>query len=98
VHEGGYTIAGNPTGGLTFHRPDGRPIPERPVGRTGSTQALTQRNHRRGIHPGPTSITPAWTGDGLDTDWAVTVLVNNMIDHRTQLSSRAPQPSTCSPR
>jgi hypothetical protein len=48
--------------------------------------------------PAPPASPPPGPATGLDTDWAVTVLVNNMIDHRTQLSSRAPQPSTCSPR
>ena len=76
VHEGGYTIHGNPAGELAFRRPDGRRLPARPPRRGGSAAALTEFNRRHGAHPDPTTITPAWNGDTLDTDWAVAVLVN----------------------
>ncbi len=75
VHEGGYTIAGDPAGELTFRRPDGRPLRLRSAGRGGCADALTQLNRRRGIDPNAATITPSWSGDSLDLDWAVPLLL-----------------------
>jgi HNH endonuclease len=77
VHEGGYSITGHPTGELTFHRPDGRRIHQHPPTRTGDPATLTHLNHRHHINPGPATITPDWTGETLDLDWAITVLLDN---------------------
>jgi hypothetical protein len=76
VHEGGYSITGHPAGEITFHRPNGRPLPEHALRRAGSTEALAQLNHRHGVHPGAATITPDWR-ENLDLDWAVTVLLDN---------------------
>jgi hypothetical protein len=77
VHEGGYSITGHPAGELTFRRPDGRRIPHRPAPLTGDPATLTHLNHRHNINPEPATITPAWTGETLDLDWAITVLLDN---------------------
>ena len=77
MHEGGYTITGNPNRELIFRRPDGRRVSSRPVNRAGSAPTLKQLNHRHGIHPGPITITPNWHGDNLDLEWAVTVLLDD---------------------
>jgi hypothetical protein len=77
VHEGGYTIGGDPVGELVFRRPDGRLLPERAARCGGHAAALIELNRRQGVHPGPTTITPDWNADSLDIDWAVTMLVNN---------------------
>jgi hypothetical protein len=77
VHEGGYAISGNPAGELIFRRPDGRRIGERPARRGGCAGAVTELNRRRGVHPGPTTITPTWDGERLDVDWAVDMLANS---------------------
>lgn len=77
VHEGGYGIAGDAAGELTFRRPDGRRLPELPARPRGSATTLRQVNRRRGVHPGPATITPAWNGDTFDPDWAIHALLNN---------------------
>lgn len=71
VHEGGYTISGDPAGELLFHRPDGRRLPQRPPRRAASADALGGLRRE----PDPAAITPDWHGDSLDLDWAVTVLL-----------------------
>jgi hypothetical protein len=72
VHEGGYTITGDPSGDLTFRRPDGREL-HGPRCHVGSTDTLRQLNRRHGVQPAATTITPNWHGDYLDLDWVVGV-------------------------
>jgi hypothetical protein len=76
VHEGGYTIDGDPAAELTFRRPDGRALHERPARRSGRAEALTTLNRRHGLNPAPATITPDWNGDTLDLDWAVMLLAH----------------------
>ena len=71
VHEGGYRIDTDRRGGLSFHRPDGLPIPEVPSTQGGRADALPK------LHA--VTITPATAasnsnGDRLDLDYAVAVL------------------------
>ena len=59
------------SGEARFVRPDGRPLPAvagEPLG------PVTARLDRAGIRIGPHTATPAWRGERLDVDWAVSVL------------------------
>jgi hypothetical protein len=77
VHEGAFTIRGNPARQLTFRRPDGRLVHQRPAALTGDAATLTQLDHRQHINHGPTIITSARSGDTVDLDWAIAVLIDD---------------------
>ena len=77
VHEEGFGVTLGDDGEAHFVRPDGRPLPEAPVSPTvkGTPLApVTARLARAGIRFGPHTATPAWRGERLDVDWAVSVL------------------------
>ena len=77
MHEGGFRVALGAAGDVRFVRPDGRPLEEAPplpevVGPPLAT--VVARLERAGIRLGPQTGTPAWRGERLDVDWAVSVL------------------------
>jgi hypothetical protein len=78
VHEGGYTVTGDPAGELTFRRPRGRPLYAFPALGGGCPDLLTEGNRDHGVSPAPGTITPNWNGDTLDLDWAVAVMVETI--------------------
>ena len=77
VHEGGFQVVLDAAGEARFLRPDGRPLPEAPALPAASDAPLapvTARLDRAGIRIGPHTATPAWRGERLDVDWAVSLL------------------------
>ena len=77
VHEEGFRVVLGAAGDARFVRPDGRPLPEAPSlpTVTGTPLApVSARLDRAGIRIGPHTATPAWRGERLDADWAVSVL------------------------
>ena len=77
VHEEGFRVALDAAGEARFLRPDGRPLPEAPALPAVTDTPLapvTARLDRAGIRIGPHTATPAWRGERLDVDWAVSVL------------------------
>ena len=77
VHEGGFRVALGAGGKVRFVRPDGRPLEEAPPlpAVVGPPLApVAARLERAGIRVGPQTGTPAWRGERLDADWAVSVL------------------------
>ncbi len=77
VHEEGFGVTLGDDGEAHFVRPDGEPLPEAPASPTvtGAPLApMTARLARAGIRFGPHTATPAWRGERLDVDWAVSVL------------------------
>ena len=77
VHEGGFRVALGAGGDVRFVRPDGRPLEEAPPlpAVVGPPLApVAARLDRAGIRVGPQTGTPAWRGERLDVDWAVSVL------------------------
>ena len=77
VHEGGFRVALGEAGEVRFVRPDGRPLEEAPPlpEVTGPPLApVAARLERAGIRLGPQTGMPAWRGERLDVDWAVSVL------------------------
>ena len=77
VHEGGFRVALGPAGDVRFVGPDGRPLEEAPPlpQVTGPPLApVVARLERAGVRVGPQTGTPAWRGERLDVDWAVSVL------------------------
>ena len=77
VHEEGFRVALDTAGEARFLRPDGRPLPEAPALPAAGDAPLapvTARLDRAGIRIGPHTATPAWHGERLDVDWAVSVL------------------------
>ncbi len=77
VHEGGFSVALGAAGDVRFVRPDGRPLEEAPPlpAVTASPLApVAARLERAGVRLGPQTGMPAWRGERLDVDWAVSVL------------------------
>ena len=77
VHEGGFGVALGEAGDVRFVWPDGRPLEEAPPlpAVTGPPLAsVVARLERAGVRLGPQTGTPAWRGERLDVDWAVSVL------------------------
>ncbi len=77
VHEEGFRVTLGDDGEAHFFRPDGEPLPEAPASPTvtGAPLApMTAQLGRAGIRLGPHTATPAWRGERLDVDWAVSVL------------------------
>ena len=77
VHEEGFEVVLDAAGEARFLRPDGRPLPEAPALPPVTDAPLATamaRLDRAGIHIGPHTATPAWRGERLDVDWAVSVL------------------------
>jgi Domain of unknown function (DUF222) len=71
-HEGGYTVTVTSTGEVVFHRPDGSAIPVTPPPPT-----LTDTPDQQSPRPiDPDAIIPAWYGDPLDINLAITTLTS----------------------
>ena len=81
VHEGGYRLTRDVSGGVRVVRPDGRPLPaapspprwteracDDPLGPTAARLAAAR------ITIGPDTATPAWDGQPFDVGWAIDVL------------------------
>jgi hypothetical protein len=62
VHEGGYTIIGDPEGIVTFLRPDGTPIPHSPMKGDGDLEKLVRRHQQRQLQIDPGTCTTQWDG------------------------------------
>ena len=77
VHEEGFRVVLGAAGEVRFVRPDGRPLPEAPPlpAVTGAPLApVAARLTQAGVRIGPHTATPAWRGERLDVDWAISVL------------------------
>ena len=77
VHEEGFRVVLGAAGEVRFVRPDGRPLPEAPPlpAVTGAPLApVAARLVQAGVRIGPHTATPAWRGERLDVDWAISVL------------------------
>lgn len=68
VHEGGYTLIGNPEGTVTFLRPDGRPIPHSPMKGDGSLKKMIDLHQQRQMRIDSEICTTLW--DGYQPDLA----------------------------
>ena len=71
VHEGGFTAQHQPAGGVTFHRPDGRTIPERPPPTPPRGPGIPEQNRRNGIPITPGTSRPLSAGEPLDYGMAI---------------------------
>ena len=77
VHEGGFGVTLGEAGEVRFVRPDGRPLeeaPSLPEVKGPPLASVVTRLKRAGVRVGPQTGTPAWRGERLDVDWAVSVL------------------------
>ncbi len=93
VHEEGFRVALDAAGEARFLRPDGRPLPEAPALPAVTDAPLapvTARLDRAGIRIGPHTATPAWRGERLDVDWAVSVLWRPRGDGADDVLPEAP--------
>jgi hypothetical protein len=72
VHEGGFTAQHAPAGGtVTFCRPDGRAIPERPPPTTPQGPGIPEQNRQHGIPITPDTSRPLSAGEPLDYGMAI---------------------------
>ena len=74
VHEVGYGVELDGRGGLTFLRPDGRPLPASPGRETlpaDPTGALAAAHRSLGLCITAQTNEPGWDGQGIDLDLAV---------------------------
>ena len=93
VHEEGFHVALDAAGEARFLRPDGRPLPEAPALPAVTSAPLapvTARLDRAGIRIGPHTATPAWRGERLDVDWAVSLLWRPRGDGAGDVLPKAP--------
>jgi 5-methylcytosine-specific restriction endonuclease McrA len=77
VHEQGFTVEHGPDGELTFHRPNGRALPDSPRSPQvfGDVVEVLRHEHDGDTACPHTRIASAgWSGDRLDLDHAITVL------------------------
>jgi hypothetical protein len=72
VHENGFGIATPTPGAFVFRRPDGCPIPETPEPTAGQPDLSGQ--HDATIRP--STIVPAWAGEALNLDLAVSGILS----------------------
>ena len=63
VHEGGYTVVGNPDGEVDFVMPDGTLIPRVPDMKDGSPHALITEHERRKLPIDDRTCTTLWDGE-----------------------------------
>jgi hypothetical protein len=71
LHEGGYTVEGDPYGELIFRRPDGRLVPAAPTAPPGCSRELAREHRRRGHVIRAEACVPEWYGERLDLPGAV---------------------------
>jgi hypothetical protein len=77
VHEEGFQVEREPDGGLLFHRPDGRPLPEvpPPFEVPGDPLGVLRAWHQAaGVDLNAHTATPDWLGEHLDVGYAIDVL------------------------
>jgi hypothetical protein len=77
VHEEGFQVERQPDGELSFRRPDGAVIaqrPPRPPIQTDPMAAVQERNVANGIHIDAQTSKPGWLGERLDVGYAIDVL------------------------
>lgn len=77
MHEGGYRLELDEKGELVVHRSDGLPLPQAPpdVELSGDPEhLLADENRARGIDITSETM-PAWQGESMDYDWAVSSLM-----------------------
>ena len=77
VHEEGFSVTLDTAGEVQFARPDGRTLPEAPPAPAWSGEPLAPvaaRLDRDGAAIDPHTATPAWRGERLDLEWAVSLL------------------------
>ncbi len=77
VHEEGFRVTIDATGGVQFMGPDGRPWPEAPPAPAWTGPALQPTNDglaAAGIEIDADTATPSWGGERLDLDYAMGVL------------------------
>jgi hypothetical protein len=73
VHDRGYLIAAPPGGGFAFYRPDGTPLPASPP--LPEPDGSISDTHDAEITED--TIVPAWYGERLDLDYAISVCFAN---------------------
>ena len=71
LHEGGFTVTGDPDGRLCFRRPDGRPVPAVPTQPPGCAGELARQHRRRTLAIAADACVPGWAGERLDLGAAV---------------------------
>jgi len=77
VHEQGFRVTRDSDGGVQFRRPDGRPLAAAPPAPVWAGSVLGPTNDRlaaAGIAIDARTATPAWQGERLDLNWAISVL------------------------
>ena len=77
MHEESFRVTLDAVGGVQFTRPDGRPLVAAPPAPDWAGSALDPTNDRlaaAGIAIDARTTTPAWQGERLDLDWAISVL------------------------
>jgi hypothetical protein len=90
VHEGGWSITGDPDGALTFHGPSGEVVNETPPALPNAEPGDLERGHaQHGLQLEPDSLLPNWYGEHLDLDWAVGALCAR-FDREHDAEVRAP--------
>ncbi len=72
VHEGGFTIAGNPDGELVFGTPQGKPIDAGSSRWEGSTEALVNANSIQDVRVSAETCDSRWDGLPADYDLVLT--------------------------
>jgi Domain of unknown function (DUF222)/HNH endonuclease len=78
LHEGGFSVRGNRSGGFTFFEPSGKPIPQAPRQPRGDCTILTRGNTGRGLRPnGMTLFPPHSAGDHVELRWSVEALLDS---------------------
>ncbi|MCU1394156.1 MAG: endonuclease [Ilumatobacteraceae bacterium] len=71
LHEGGWSISGDPNGELWFHQPDGTIVPGQPARRHGDASDVAASG--RTADDGRCG----WWGDPLDLDYTLDVIIGN---------------------
>jgi hypothetical protein len=71
LHEGGYTVTGDPDGKLIFHRPDGQSVPAVSAQPPGCANELARQHRRRCLAIAADACVPVWAGERLDLPAAV---------------------------
>ncbi|MBK5289811.1 MAG: DUF222 domain-containing protein [Acidimicrobiia bacterium] len=75
VHEGGWHVEPDGTGGFTFINPGGQAIPNIDPPTTTTPDAAVTGNDRAGVTITPDTIASLWAGEPLDLDWTMTAIL-----------------------